>query len=258
MSKHFITFGSGNSSYIDAGKRLTDQAKQTQLFDLVEFFTIENLKKDPVFWNKHQRFIINNKRGFGYWLWKSYIVKKKMEQMKDGDILLYLDCGCEIDVKQKSKLETFFKQVKKDKIVGTMCGTEKNGHLERDWTKMDLFLKLNMNKPEYTNTVQRQGGTNMFYICDETRKIVNEWYNISCDYHLIDDSKSVNKNYPTFQEHRHDQSIFSLLTKKYKLFSKLSLYNSGIVVGRNISGKSRIGQSKIQKRDDKIKMIFYL
>jgi len=262
MSKHFITFGSGHIGYIHAAKRLADQARQTKLFDSIQYFSVDNLRQDASFWSKHQQFIVNKRRGFGFWLWKSYIIKKKMEQMKDGDILLYLDCGCEIDVKKKTNLETCFEQVKKDKIVGTMCGNEKSGHLEKDWTKMDLILKLNANESKYVDTVQRQGGTNMFYVCNETRKMIDEWYEISSIYHLLDDSKSINKNYPTFREHRHDQSIFSLLTKKYELFSKSSLYNYGIVVERNISGQSRIGQPKLEKQNNKMnnkmKMKFHL
>jgi len=50
-------------------------------------------------------------------------------------------------------------------------------------------------------------------MCKDTRDLVNEWYNLSCDYHLIDDSSSVAQNFDCFKEHRHDQSILSLLTK---------------------------------------------
>ena len=42
--------------------------------------------------------ITKNPRGYGYWLWKSYIIKKTIEKMSDDDILLYLDCGYEIDI----------------------------------------------------------------------------------------------------------------------------------------------------------------
>ena len=70
----------------------------------------------------------------------------------------------------------------------------------------------------------------------------------SCIYHLLDDSKSVNPNYPGFNEHRHDQSIFSLLTKKHGLFSKTSLYSCGVLVERNISGLSKIGKKKRKNR----------
>ena len=51
-------------------------------------------------------------------------------------------------------------------------------------------------------------------------KLVSEWYNlmISQNYHLIDDSPSIISNDITFVEHRHDQSCFSLLMKKYNRF----------------------------------------
>jgi hypothetical protein len=51
--------------------------------------------------------------------------------------------------------------------------------------------------------------------CDHTLKIINEWYNFSCIYNLLDDSESNIKNDDSFIEHRHDQSIFSLIRKKY-------------------------------------------
>ena len=48
------------------------------------------------------------------------------------------------------------------------------------------------------------------------------YYCIATNYHFIDDSPSILKNDNSFSEHRHDQSIFSLLIKsnKYKLNTK--------------------------------------
>ena len=79
----------------------------------------------------------------------------------------------------------------------------------------------------------------VFYVNDKTRQLVNEWYKISSIYHLIDDSESVSKNNPSFRQHRHDQSIFSLLTKKYNIFSKKDIRNI-IEINRNKSGTSKI------------------
>jgi len=81
----------------------------------------------------------------------------------------------------------------------------------------------------------------LFLVCQETRDFVNEWYNVGCDYHNIDDSPSIIKNLDSFIEHRHDQSIFSLLTKKYDLYSKHSLDNKCIKIYKNLSGVSKIG-----------------
>ena len=56
----------------------------------------------PEFWNNHSEFILANKRGYGYWLWKPYLIMKTLEQMNDNDILVYADCGCEIESNKKN------------------------------------------------------------------------------------------------------------------------------------------------------------
>jgi len=231
--KKFITFSGGGQNYIDAGNRLINQALNLKLFDEVKLYTDEDLKNDLEFWTKHKDFIINNKRGYGYWLWKPYIIKKTMAQMKDGDILLYLDCGCELNELKKQNLNHFFNYVKTDYIIGTLAG------LEKEWNKMDLLKYLNMVNHNSLNINQRQAGTNMFLVCEKVINLVNEWYNIACIYNLIDDSKSVSKNFDCFKEHRHDQSIFSLLTKKYNIYSNKNLHEC-IYCIRNTTGINKI------------------
>ena len=234
LYKHkFITFGSHNN-YIDAGQRLVKQAKALNIFTEIILYTADDLKKDVDFWNKHNIFINNNRRGYGYWLWKSYIIKKTMENMNDGDILLYLDCGCEIDYKKKEDLIKHINLVKTNKIIYTTTSGK-----EKDWNKMDLIVKLDMKKDIYLDTKQHQAGVLLFLVCDKTRQFVNEWYKIGCDYHNIDDSPSMISNVPSFREHRHDQSIFSLLLKKYELCNNYNL-RSSINVARNKSGVSKI------------------
>ena len=231
-TKVFITFGGGGQNYIDAGKRLISQADSLKLFDKSILYTDEYLKNDEEFWTLHSNFIENNKRGYGYWLWKSYIIKKTMNTLKNGDILMYLDGGCEINLQNKSEINNYFIFVKNDYIINTLTG-----HSDRVYNKMDLVLKLNMNDELHLNTLQQQAGALLFLICDKTRNLVNEWYDISCNYHLIDDSPSINKNVDDFIEHRHDQAILSLLMKKYNFNSNKSLYNI-INYARNRSGQS--------------------
>ena len=228
----FITFGAGGENYVQAGERLTNQANELNIFDKTILYTDEYLKNDKEFWYKHSTFIENNKRGYGYWLWKPYIIKKRMEQMNDGDILLYADCGCEIDIKKKEELLNDIELVKKDYIMGSLTAYD-----EKQWNKMDLILKLNMNDDKYVNTTQHQASTILFLVCDKTRNLVNEWYELCCDYHLIDDSPSIFPNVDVFTEHRHDQSVFSLLTKKYNIYSEKGI---SIEILRNKTGNSTI------------------
>ena len=234
--KVFITFGAGGPNYIDAGKRLIKQAKSTGHFDKTILYTAEDLKNDKEFWNQHSNFISKNKRGYGYWIWKSYIIKKTMETMKDGDILLYLDCGCEIGGSTQSLIPRFFNYVKKDKIIGSPAYA-----IEKKWCKKDLIKYLNVDNDKILNSWQRQAGTSMYLICDETINLVNEWYKLCCNYHMIDDSPSIEPNLDCFNEHRHDQAIFSLLTKKYEIYSNKSL-DKCIYILRNRTGSSKLGR----------------
>lgn len=230
MSVQFITFGSHNN-YIDAARRLVDQANSLNLFDKTTLFTADDLKQDPGFWPLHQQFINSNLCGYGHWLWKPYLIKKTMETMADGDILLYLDCGCELDIREKEYMVECIEAVKQEKLIGTDSGWE-----EHYWNKMDLVLKMDANSDKYLKSTQKQAGTCMYLVCPEIRKFVNEWYELGCDYHNIDNSCSIAPNLPTFREHRHDQSIFSLLTKKYDLFGKILLDKECLKIIRNISG----------------------
>lgn len=231
--KHFITFGAGNQDFIDAGHRLAGQATSTGKFDSVRLFTDMDLRDDLEFWSKHSEFILKNRRGYGYWIWKPYIIKKTMDGLADGDILLFLDAGCEIDIRFAKLFDKLFEIVKTDSIIGSqVC-------IERRWNKMDLLVELDMLEDRHMIGMQRQSGTNMFYVCDKTRELVRRWYELACNYHFIDDSPSVLPNFPDFREHRHDQSVFSLLTKKMDLYSKQG-FGPVIKIYRNRTGISKL------------------
>jgi len=154
--------------------------------------------------------------------------------MKQGDKLLYLDCGCEIDIYEKNDIVYFLKLINSEYIIGSVYPT-----MEKEYNKMDLILKLNMLDEKYLDSNQHQAGAILFLICDKTIDIVNEWYDLACCYHNIDDTPSINPNSDFFIEHRHDQSIFSLLTKKYSIFSNHSMEKC-ICYSRNRTGFSKL------------------
>ena len=151
--------------------------------------------------------------------------------MNDGDKLLWLDSGCEIDIKKKEKIQEYLKYIETDYIIGS------NNTIEREYCKIDLILKLDMLDPKHLETLQHQATAILFLVCDKTRELVNHWYELSCDYHLIDDSPDINDQLMYYKEHRHDQSIFSLLTKKYNLFSNHTI-DEIICMFRNNTGNS--------------------
>ena len=47
--------------------------------------------------------------------------------MKNGDILLYLDSGCEVDVRKKQQMKTCFNYAKRDLIVAAKIASNEDG-----------------------------------------------------------------------------------------------------------------------------------
>jgi hypothetical protein len=214
MTINFITFGS-HDNYIDAANRLKNQADELNIFDMIKVYTPDDLKEDDEFWNKHQDFIENN-RFYGCFLWKPYIIYKTIQTLNDGDILLYLDCGCELIFDEKDHILMYINEcINKYKLFFSIAPDA----IENMYCKMDLLHKLEMNNnPIISNTYQLQAGFIFLEVNILTRFLIYEWYNLaSNDYHNIDDSPSIIPNISEFVEHRHDQSILSLLIKKYDI-----------------------------------------
>jgi hypothetical protein len=78
---YFLTFGGPDENYHDTVNRLCNQAKKMEVFNEIIGLTEKDLHNDKEFWSKHYNFIRQNKKkGYGYWLWKPYIIKKTLKK----------------------------------------------------------------------------------------------------------------------------------------------------------------------------------
>ena len=207
----FITFAAGEfngKKYKSFAENLIKQAKNTKLFSHTVLYDDDYLKNDKEFWDKHGNFILNGiKVGYGYWLWKPFVIKKAFENMLDGDVLLYLDCCCEIDVRKSKEIEKLAKKLEKDLIADCLSVSP-----DKYYCKMDLIKYLNLESE--INKRMHQAGALMFYKCKKTTDFVNKWYSVCCNHNLINNSPSNSKNNQYFRAHRNDQSVYSLLVKQ--------------------------------------------
>ena len=202
-----ITFAAGNEKYFEMAKNLKNSAPEYETTIYTESF----LMQQEDFWTKHKEFITNNQRGYGYWLWKPFLIQQVINTMQNDEILFYCDSDF-ILKKDKTFLEKLKKDVKNNKIISSSTREK-----EKSWNKKDTINRVGVTINE--EDIQVQAGTLLIYVCDETRNLIDEWYSICCekDYHYIDNSPSIRPNYVSFKEHRHDQSIFSLLLKKHNI-----------------------------------------
>lgn len=110
-------------------------------------------------------------------------------------------------------------------------------HSEKTWTKSDAFILMNMDNPNATESVQFLSSFVCFKKTPESVRFVSEWLtyatvdtiygnHITLDIELIsnkdpriitDQKDLLGTPRNSFQNHRHDQSIYSLLVKKWKL-----------------------------------------
>ena len=207
----FLTFGT--EEYYDSLQRIINEVLSFNIFDKILCYNDKDLIDIfPNFWYKHKEFILTNKRGYGYWLWKSYLVLETLKAMNENDILIYADAGCTMNKYGINRLNDYFNIVNNSKYGILSFELD---FLEKSCTKMDVFNYLGLNNDIYLNSKQLMATSFILKKNNHTEKLINEWYIISSIYNMIDDSNSLLKNDDNYIDHRHDQSIFSLIRKKY-------------------------------------------
>ncbi len=85
-----------NIEFMPSIIRFHNQAKESNFFDNIFIYNEYNLPKDEKFEALLSHKLVPS-RGFGYWCWKPFIILKTLENIKDGDILVYADIGCHIN-----------------------------------------------------------------------------------------------------------------------------------------------------------------
>lgn len=213
QNKWFFTFGGPTENFHNSVKRICSEAKEIGEFDHIIGYNEKDLMNNPIFWNKHKDFILSSKRGYGYWLWKPFLTKTTFDKMKDNDILVYSDAGCQINSNGKARLQEYFDIVNKSKYAN--YSIQIPPYLEKTFTKMDAFNYYDTNQPDITDTGQLIATIFIIRKCELTVNLINDWYDGCCKYHLLDDTPSHIPNDPSFVTNRHDQSLFSVVRKKY-------------------------------------------
>jgi hypothetical protein len=151
------------------------------------------------------------KRGYGYWIWKPFLIKKILTSLKSDEILVYLDSS---DLPSAH----FFNFVK-DYFNENNFLFFNQGYNHGMWTKSDCFFFMDCNDQEYYDHVQIEAGVIVMKNTFENIKLIDEWYSWMTNYQILNDSPNICNlpNSQNFQEHRHDQSILTNLIIKNKL-----------------------------------------
>ncbi|MCB9090532.1 MAG: hypothetical protein H6628_19740 [Calditrichae bacterium] len=209
MAKVLINFANG--FFAKSQQLNTRTALEVGGFDKALSYTPKDI--DRVFYQDNRR-ILSRSKGAGYWLWKPYFIRHTLDTLREDDFLFYCDAGA-----------YFIDSI--DGLVDTARNRSQDiipfdvGFIEKSYTKRDAFRLMGCDTLAYTDTAQRLASFILFRNTRFTRDFVAEFLDFARDERILTDRENElgYPNYPGFVAHRHDQSIFSLLTKRHRLLA---------------------------------------
>lgn len=162
------------------------------------------------------RAILGEVIGAGNWLWKPYVIAKALrEEMAEGDVLFYSDCGAHFMGRAAPAIDLCLKRTDKPILLFTLDPKFAN----RNLIKRDCFYYTGMDYAPFPDMTMILAS---FILCQKTpftTAFVEEWLNYASDPRIIGDGPNECglPNYPGFFEHRYDQAILSLLGRKHDI-----------------------------------------
>ncbi|WP_158799616.1 hypothetical protein [Pedobacter sp. L105] len=206
MKIHSITYG--DSRFREQREFFRESALASSFFDEVKVFTHENL--DSHFQEKFHE-ILQFPRGGGYMIWKPYIVKHMLETIEDNDILIYCDAGCMINSLGKKRFDQYIDIVNESE-TGTLAF--QLSQKEYEYTKREVFEYFRSSE-EIINSGQLITTAFLFKKCAHAKLLIGKWFNTVLDDAWLFTDRKTPPQLNGFIDHRHDQSIFSIVLKTY-------------------------------------------
>lgn len=226
MKKYLLTFCSSNYSNERINKNIVpNEAKSLDVFD--EIISLDEYNLDKYIYNIIQERIKKyGYRLYGYSSWRPYIILKYLNQINDGDILVYMDSDFISLSENKSHKQELFKDIfnklEKNDIGIIAHFGEVSTDLLFTTTKLrkciEKYLNYNFTFNQLNNLQYASG---IIYIkkCKNSINIINLWNEIlQNNFDLVTDAYNNDPdNYEGFIENRHEQSIWSLICKYYNI-----------------------------------------
>jgi len=219
---NFLTF---SNKYCEKyANTLIKQAKELNFFNKIIVET--NFQDDFEFKNalKNLQFksIYDIKKGYGFWLWKPYIIYKHLKKINENDILIYCDPGGHFPTNPilkswaKNKLNEYF--IFLDNNNG--CMSFESGFPEYKTTKSEIFDYFN--NYDIENTYLTDSRISNLHFIKKTPfsfSLYEKWWNIAKNNPYLFDDCICRSTYDlSFIEPRNDQSVWSLLCKSMNVY----------------------------------------
>ena len=210
QKRYFITYGT--KDFRIAKSHLVNLAKESGYFDDVISCNQRSLSKE--FRLKYDS-ILKERRGAGYWIWKHEIISNVLSEINENDIVVYCDAGSSFNYFAKDRFLKYIEMLNESEFGNFRIECEEI-HKEYKWTTKQLFdyFGISPDSDDF-KTTQLEATQLIFQKTEHTKTLFKEYREVlKFDKKLITDEYNNITQHQGFVENRHDQSIFSLLTKK--------------------------------------------
>lgn len=229
-----ITAGFGR--FLGAARRLQLQCSRLNLA-YCDFFLIDeralhkianqNGVEPNIFTAEH--------RGYGFWQWKPLLIHHY--SLKGYDTVIYLDAGCEIDSKSMADfIEWFQEQTDYDLLLS------KSGHSIASYTKanvIDALVDSSRLKSQLDSIEMLQAGI----VFLKSMAPIGDVFSMATSFvkqrkhFLFNEHIEPMALLPkSFVEHRHDQSVLSLLIIQSECLGRVGVLHSSLTPPDHIDG----------------------
>lgn len=197
-----------NEVFLSQLRAMLAAALRTELWRAHLFAALPQELMEQQRWRTH----LQARRGRGYWFWKPALLDLLLRRgaIRDGEIIVYADADA-------SDLVEYAAQMALDRTVAPWdVIVHSQSRCEFQYTKSDLFDAFGVGQCDahYGLTEQPKADVILLRVNNRTRQVLRHWEHLASDFHLISDEPSrATAETPDFREHRHDQSILSMLLK---------------------------------------------
>ncbi|MDP3372393.1 MAG: hypothetical protein Q8S21_05860 [Candidatus Paracaedibacteraceae bacterium] len=182
------------------------------------FDTIHAYKRghiSPIFYQANKD-VLDQPRGAGFWLWKSYFLYEAMKNYPNGTIIAYADSG----IVFKAPITNLLSELKKYPII--LTGESQSTPL-RKHIKMETRKILNLKNDD--TTLNDEHIWAFFLILEntpQTREVIKQWHDLCLLKGAITDLPLNEKEQdPDFSYFRHDEAILSIVASRHKDIIKI-------------------------------------
>ena len=216
MKALFLTFGDGSSDFRAASVRLAEQANDIGVFSSVVSLNHQSLLAVSPQYALAESSIKNLDIYPTYFrASKAWVIQAGLlGRFGEFDLVCYADAGCEINSNRITRI-VLKRNMHRALLLGGLA--EQTAYTEKNWTKKRTTDYFNAS---LDHVLSGQVASTLCFlpVNSVSIELANKWCTLSD--HKLDlwqNPKNRDEEVESFKEHRHDQSIFSLLWKQAEL-----------------------------------------